>query len=160
MIHHDGGPNPGVVQAALLWPQIRTPPQGIRHHCKSRNAGGRASDDAIRSLVISYKFLDTKELFVFHHTDCGMETFDDATMHRLLNFKLDTFRADENSWHDHGTSPGSAEGDYTPTVTADVKRIREHPLVLARIPIYGFVYDVKTGRLNEVAETTELGKAG
>lgn len=89
-----------------------------------------------------------------------METFDDATMHRLLNFKLDTFRADENSWHDHGTSPGSAEGDYTPTVTADVKRIREHPLVPARIPIYGFVYDVKTGRLNEVAETTELGKAG
>ena len=89
-----------------------------------------------------------------------METFDDATMHRLLNFKLDTFRADENSWHDHGASPESAEGDYTPTVTADVKRIREHPLVPARIPIYGFVYDVKTGRLNEVAETTELGKAG
>ena len=132
--------------------------EGVAHVI--RNAGGRASDDTIRSLVISYKLLGTKEWFVIHHTDCGMETFDDATMHRLLNFSLDTFHADENSWHDHGASPGSAEGDYTPTVTADVKRIREHPLVPARIPIYGFVYDVKTGRLNEVAETTEVGKAG
>jgi len=77
----------------------------------------------------------------------------------LIVWKL-TFRADENSWPDHGPRPGSAEGDYTRTVTADVKRIREHPLVPARIPIYGFVYDVKTGRLNEVAETTEVGKAG
>jgi len=134
-----------------------------------RNAGGRASDDAIRSLVISYKLLGTKEWFVIHHTDCGMETFDDATMRRLLNSSLDTSHADENGWHDHGASTGSAEGDYidwltiddhTRTVTADVKRIREHPLVPARIPIYGFVYEVKTGRLNEVAEATEVGKAG
>src|SRR6188508_3821731 len=49
-----------------------------------RNAGGRASDDAIRSLVISYKLLGTREWFVIHHTDCGMETFTDDVMRRLL----------------------------------------------------------------------------
>src|SRR5215467_12771230 len=49
-----------------------------------RNAGGRASDDAIRSLVISYKLLGTGEWFVIHHSDCGMETFTDEVMRRLL----------------------------------------------------------------------------
>jgi len=49
-----------------------------------RNAGGRASDDAIRSLVISYKLLGTKEWFVIHHTDCGMEFFTDQVMRGLL----------------------------------------------------------------------------
>lgn len=134
-----------------------------------RNAGGRASDDAIRSLVISYKLLGTHEWFVIHHTDCGMETFNDEIMRGLLRSSLDTSHVDENGWHDHGASPGSAEGDYvnwltiddhTRTLTADVKRIREHPLVPGRIPIYGFVYDVKTGRLNEVPEAMAAGKAG
>src|SRR5437867_7695157 len=53
-----------------------------------RNAGGRASDDAIRSLVISYKLLGTREWFVIHHTDCGMETFTDETMRKLLASSL------------------------------------------------------------------------
>ena len=55
-----------------------------------RNAGGRASDDAIRSLVISHKLLGTKEWFVIHHTDCGMETFTDEVMRGLLRQSLDT----------------------------------------------------------------------
>src|SRR6476646_11711751 len=55
-----------------------------------RNAGGRASDDAIRSLVISHKLLGTKEWFVIHHTDCGMETFTDDVIGDLLADKLDT----------------------------------------------------------------------
>src|SRR5258706_6760475 len=55
-----------------------------------RNAGGRASDDAIRSLVISYKLLGTREWFVIHHTDCGMETFNDAIMTDLLAKSLET----------------------------------------------------------------------
>ena len=50
-----------------------------------RNAGGRASDDAIRSLVISYKLLGTKEWFVIHHTDCGMQLFDNEIMGNLLS---------------------------------------------------------------------------
>jgi carbonic anhydrase len=54
-----------------------------------RNAGGRATDDAIRSLVISYKLLGTREWFVVHHTDCGMETFTDNTMRQLLANRFD-----------------------------------------------------------------------
>src|SRR6201986_316277 len=55
-----------------------------------RNAGGRATDDAIRSLVISYKLLGTKEWFVIHHTDCGMALFDDEIMGGLLEKSLET----------------------------------------------------------------------
>src|SRR5450432_2362432 len=55
-----------------------------------RNAGGRASDDAIRSLVISYKLLGTREWFVIHHTDCGMLLFTDDIMHSLLSKSLKT----------------------------------------------------------------------
>ena len=55
-----------------------------------RNAGGRASDDAIRSLVISYKLLGTNEWFVIHHTDCGMEFFTDEIMRDLLASSLET----------------------------------------------------------------------
>ena len=133
-----------------------------------RNAGGRASDDAIRSLVISYKLLGTREWFVIHHTDCGMETFTDEIMRGLLASSLKTATIDDSGWHDHGAGPGASEGDYIDwltiadnerSVVADVRRIRTHPLVPARIPIYGYIYDCKTGQLNEVPETIEVGKA-
>jgi len=133
-----------------------------------RNAGGRASDDAIRSLVISYKLLGTREWFVIHHTDCGMETFTDDVMRGLLRSSLETSSVDEGGWHDHGEGPGSTEGDYVDwltisdgarSVAADVARIRRHPLVPGRIPIYGYIYDCKTGRLVEVPEATEAGRA-
>jgi len=67
-----------------------------------RNAGGRASDDAIRSLVISYKLLGTREWFVVHHTDCGMETFTDDVMRKLLRSSLKTASVDASGWHDAG----------------------------------------------------------
>ena len=133
-----------------------------------RNAGGRASDDAIRSLVISYKLLGTREWFVVHHTDCGMQTFTDEIMRRLLRNSLETATIDASGWHDTGKGPGSHEGDFVDWLTiedqaksvlADVQRIRNHPLVPAGIPIYGYIYDVKTGRLNEVAEATKAGRA-
>ncbi|MEJ8573423.1 carbonic anhydrase [Microbaculum marinum] len=134
-----------------------------------RNAGGRASDDAIRSLVISYKLLGTREWFIVHHTDCGMETFTDDVMRGLLESSLETSTVDASGWHDHGAGPGSHEGDYidwltisdnAQSVVADVKRVRDHPLVPARIPIYGYIYDVRTGELVEVPEATEAGAAG
>ena len=134
-----------------------------------RNAGGRASDDAIRSLVISYKLLGTREWFVVHHTNCGMETFNDEIMRRLLASSLKAASIDSTGWHDTGAGPGSTEGAYidwltisdqAQSVCADVQRIRSHPLVPAEIPIYGYVYDVKTGRLNEVAEATKIGRVG
>ena len=131
-----------------------------------RNAGGRASDDAIRSLVISYKLLGTREWFVIHHTDCGMETFTDEIIRGLLAQSLKTASVDESGWHDTGEGPGSTEAqfisfltisDLQQSVVDDVQRIRSHPLVPRDIPIYGYIYDVKSGRLVEVTEATHIG---
>ena len=133
-----------------------------------RNAGGRASDDAIRSLVISYKLLGTREWFVIHHSDCGMETFSNDIMSGLLSSSLKTATVDTSGWHDSGEGPGSTEGRYInwltiadneKSVVEDVLRVRKHPLVPADIPIYGYIFDVKTGRLVEVSEAREIGKA-
>src|ERR1700759_5000785 len=77
-----------------------------------RNAGGRASDDAIRSLVISYKLLGTREWFVIHHTDCGMEAFTDEIMCSLLASSLETAALEPTGWRDIGKGPGSVEGQY------------------------------------------------
>ena len=132
-----------------------------------RNAGGRASDDAIRSFVISYKLLGTREWFVIHHTQCGMATFTDEVMRNLLASSLQTAALGASGWQDSGEGPGSTEGSYidwltisdsTQSVVEDVTRIRNHPLVPGDIPIYGYIYDVKTGRLEEVSEATEAGK--
>lgn len=133
-----------------------------------RNAGGRASEDAIRSFVISHKLLGTREWFVIHHTDCGMETFTNDVMADLLDSSLETATVDASGWHDTGKGPGSPEGHYinwltiadqAASVIEDVKRIKAHPLVPGNIPVYGYIYDCKTGRLVEVTEATVLGKA-
>ena len=133
-----------------------------------RNAGGRASDDAIRSLVISYKLLGTSEWFVIHHTNCGMEFFTGGVMRGLLASSLETAALDAHGFHDIGKGPGSTEGEFIEwltikdqpkSVTADVRRIRSHPLVPKGIPIYGYLYEVKTGKLLEVLEATEAGRA-
>ena len=134
-----------------------------------RNAGGRASDDAIRSLVISYKLLGTKEFFVVHHTNCGMVTFTNGVMSDLLSKSLEQAVVDENGWRDVGQGPGSPEGakidwltftDNHQAVIDDVKKIRNHPLIPKSIPVYGYLYDVRTGKLEEIKEATEIGKAG
>lgn len=133
-----------------------------------RNAGGRASDDAIRSLVISYKLLGTREWFVVHHTDCGMETFTDDIMRGLLASSLETSSVDASGWHDNGQGPGSTEGNYVDwltiadnpkSVVEDVQRIRSHPLVPSNIPIYGYIYDCANGKLVEIPEATAIGQA-
>ena len=132
-----------------------------------RNAGGRASDDAIRSLVISYKLLGTAEWFVIHHSDCGMEFFTNDVMGDLLAQSLETAALGPDGFHDVGTGPGSTAGraidwltiaDRTQSVVDDVSRIRNHPLVPPSIPIYGYVYDVRTGALDEVADATQAGR--
>jgi carbonic anhydrase len=131
-----------------------------------RNAGGRASDDAIRSLVISYKLLGTSAWFVIHHTGCGMEFFTDEIMRGLLASSLDTAQLGADGFVDVGEGPGSAEAKYVDWLTIsdnaqsvvdDVTRIRSHPLVPSRIAIYGYIYDVATGRLVEVPEATKVG---
>lgn len=156
-----------------------------------RNAGGRASDDAIRSLIISHKLLGTVEWFVIHHTNCGMELFSDEVMASLLEESLSTASFDGKNWSNpqqvatfatpedsrhrrqRVTEPeplggGSTAGHFIKwltirkqeeSVVQDVQRIRRHPLVPPYIPIYGFIYDVTTGRLVEVPEAIVAGKA-
>ncbi len=124
-----------------------------------RNAGGRASDDAIRSLVISYKLLGTNEFFVIHHTDCGMEFFTNDVIRGLLNSSLETAELSSSGFRDIGKGPGSRAGEYIEwlaikdqkqAVVDDVARIRNHPLVPKSIPVHGYIYDVGSGRLLEV----------
>lgn len=132
-----------------------------------RNAGGRASDDAIRSLVISYKLLGTREWFVVHHTDCGMETFNNQIMGDLLASSLKTASVDASGWHDSGEGAGTNDGKFIQWLTIsnqeqsvleDVQRIRNSPMVPADIPIYGYIYDCKSGQLIEVPQATAAGK--
>ena len=133
-----------------------------------RNAGGRASDDAIRSLVISYKLLGTTEWFVIHHTNCGMEFFTNDVMRGLLASSLETAALTDKGFQDVGKGPGSHAGEFIEWLTIrdqeqsvrdDVQRIREHPLVPKSIAIYGYVYDVKSGRLVEVPEANRPAEA-
>jgi carbonic anhydrase len=133
-----------------------------------RNAGGRASDDAIRSLVISYKLLGTREWFVIHHSNCGMELFTDEVIRDLLASSLKTAQHDGTKWQDVGPGPGSHQAEFVDwltirnqveSVVTDVERIRNHALVPADIPIYGYIYQVETGHLVEVTEATRVGRA-
>jgi len=106
-----------------------------------RNAGGRASEDALRSLVISTELLGTNTFVVIHHTDCGMLTFTNEDLRRKL--------ADERG-------VDASDVDFLPfpdldqSVRDDVRAIRESPLIADQVPVSGFVYDVRTGRLQAV----------
>jgi carbonic anhydrase len=137
-----------------------------------RNAGGRATDDAIRSLVISHKLLGTNTFFVVHHSDCGMELFNDQIIGDLLENDLETANIDFATGKWSPAVPrsfaGSSEGKFIKwhtftnleaSVIEDVKRIKAHALVPKNIPVFGFYYDVKTGKLVEVKEASEAGKA-
>ena len=133
-----------------------------------RNAGGRASDDAIRSLIISHKLLGTAEWFVIHHTDCGMEYFTDEIIRDLFSKSLATASVDEKGWKNVTEEGGSDEAKHISFLTInnqaesilqDVKRIKAHPLVPSYIPVYGYLYNVKTGKLTEITEATTAVKA-
>lgn len=106
-----------------------------------RNAGGRASDDAIRSLIISSHLLNTREFVVIHHTDCGMLTFTNADLRGKLAQETE---ADVSGF------------DFLPftdleeSVRDDVRRIQESPFLADSIPVSGFIYDVRSGRLEAV----------
>jgi carbonic anhydrase len=133
-----------------------------------RNAGGRASDDAIRSLVISYKLLGTQEFFVIHHTECGMLSFTNEVIRELLASSLEAAQLTPQGFQDVGKGPGSPEGEYIEwlafkdpkqAVIDDVARIKAHPLVPKTIPVYGYIYDVRTGKLVEVEGARSVGTA-
>ncbi len=107
-----------------------------------RNAGGRAAD-ALRSLVISQRLLGTQEVLVVHHTDCGMLTFDNPTLYGHL------------PGADLGADASDIDflpfSDLEQSVRDDVELIRSSPLIAKDTPVTGFVYDVKTGKIHEVA---------
>lgn len=106
-----------------------------------RNAGGRASEDAIRSLVISNELLGTREFMVIHHTDCGMLSFTNDDLRQKLR-------------NDLGVDASGIDflpfSDLDESVRQDVATIRSSPLIPDDIPVSGFVYDVHTGKLREV----------
>ena len=133
-----------------------------------RNAGGRASDDAIRSLIISHKLLGTRDWFVIHHTDCGMETFNNEIISDLLEENLETATVDENGWSNLRKGGGNTDGKFInwltinnqeASVIEDVKRIRNHPLVSDSVSVYGYIFNVKNGEIREVKQASEIGKA-
>jgi carbonic anhydrase len=132
-----------------------------------RNAGGRSSDDAIRSLLISHKLLGTQEWFVIHHTNCGMTLFNNEIMTDLLSESLESAAFDGKTWTNPSREGGAAEGAYInflafsnleKSVVEDVRRIRRHPLVPRNIPLYGYIYDVSSGLLEEVPDATASGR--
>jgi carbonic anhydrase len=105
-----------------------------------RNAGGLATDDAIRSLVISQQLLGTEEVVVIEHTGCGMLTFRDDEVRRKL--ASETGVDSELAFH--------AFPDLESNLRAQVERIQEHPWT-KDVPVHGLIYEVETGRLREVA---------
>jgi carbonic anhydrase len=106
-----------------------------------RNAGGRVSDDALRSLIISSHLLGTTEYVVIHHTDCGMLTFTNDELHAGL-----ARETQEDATH-IDFLPFS---DLTESVREDMQRITASPFIPEGIAVRGFIYDVTSGRLTEV----------
>ena len=107
-----------------------------------RNAGGLVTDDALRSLVISHWLLGTREFFVVAHTDCGMLTFTNEDLHGKLREEADADASDV----DFHPFP-----DLEESVRQSLRRVRESPLLPDTVPVSGWVYDVRSGRLAEVA---------
>lgn len=106
-----------------------------------RNAGGVVTDDGIRSLTISHRLLGTEEIMLIHHTDCGMLTFGDDAFRRQIQ-------------EETGIKPewaAEAFDDVEEDVRQSIARIKASPFIPKKEHVRGFVYDVKTGRLNEVS---------
>ncbi|OBB90845.1 carbonic anhydrase [Mycobacterium sp. 852002-40037_SCH5390672] len=105
-----------------------------------RNAGGVVTDDVIRSLAISQRLLGTREIILIHHTDCGMLTFTDDDFKRSIQ-------------EETGIKPGwaaEAFGDLAEDVRQSLRRLEASPFVTKHVSARGFVFDVATGKLNEV----------
>jgi carbonic anhydrase len=151
-----------------------------------RNAGGLATDDALRSLIISYKLLGVEEFYVVQHTDCGMQKFTNKVMVELLEGSLVTATLIKNcnitlhplqdnnvcKWINTSKCCGKrACIDYNcidwltiddgmfHSVVDSVRTIRNHPLIPSNIPIYGFIFDVITGELIPVKKAMKIGRA-
>lgn len=152
-----------------------------------RNAGGRASEDALRSLILGYKLLGAEQIFVIQHTDCAMQKFTNAVMNDLLTESLVTATLVKNcnvslypvqssnvcQWANTSSCCGAKlcsgcgciinwlpiNNGLAKSVLEDVTTIRKHPLIPSDIPIYGFIFDVITGDLIPVPKADKVGVA-
>lgn len=107
-----------------------------------RNAGGIATDDAIRSLIVSHHLLDTQEFIIINHTDCGLLKVKEHDLRAKLTEKMGVVASEPAHFH--------AFDDLEGNVREQVRRVRSHPWIPKQIPVRGFIYDVKTGKLKEV----------
>jgi carbonic anhydrase len=109
-----------------------------------RNAGGIATEDALRSLIVSHHLLDTQEFIIINHTDCGLLKVREGELKQKLADKMGTPAGAPAHFH--------AFDDLEENVRQQVRRVKSHPWIPKHIPVRGFVYDVRTGKLSEVAE--------
>jgi carbonic anhydrase len=117
-----------------------------------RNAGGVVTEDALRSLIISHYLLGTQEFMIVNHTDCGMLTFQDADLHGRLRKETGTVAVTPVAF--------CAFDNVEENVRRQILKLKSHPWVPRQIPVRGFVYDVRSGKLAEVtAEKTARGTA-
>ena len=127
-----------------------------------RNAGGKVTDDTIRSFVVSYKLLGTKDWFVIQHTDCGLSKITDEKMASLLESDLEIASFENGDWNSNkndNSESGSSFGhqvewntflDLKKSILEDIEKIKNHPLTPSHINVYGLIYDVKTGELESL----------
>lgn len=106
-----------------------------------RNAGGLATDDAVRSLILSTHLLGTRAIAIIQHTECGLLSITDEQMR---------FRLTSETGRDASHLEFHAFTDLDSNVAAQVKRVREHPFLPKNIQVHGYVYNVKKGSLREV----------
>ena len=107
-----------------------------------RNAGGIATEDALRSLIVSHHLLDTQEFIIINHTDCGLLKVKEYELRAHLANKMGAISSEPS--HFYGFD------DLEANLREQVIRVKSHPWVPKHIPVRGFVYDVKTGKLTEV----------
>ncbi len=117
-----------------------------------RNAGGIVTDDALRSLIISQRLLGTQEFMIINHTECGMLTFKDEDLRERLRWETGTDTAAPETF--------GAFGNVEENVRRQILRLRSHPWIPREIPVRGFVYDVHSGKLTEVAAGRGAGGSG
>lgn len=108
-----------------------------------RNAGGIVTEDALRSLILSHHLLGTQEFMIINHTDCGMLTFKDEDVREKLQQLTGTATVAPVHFY--------AFSDLEENIRRQAQKVKSHPWVSKDIPVRGFIYDVKTGRLREVA---------
>jgi len=108
-----------------------------------RNAGGIATEDAIRSLIVSHHLLDTQEFIIINHTDCGLLKVKEYELRARLAEKMGAVASEPAHFY--------AFDDLEANVRQQIERVKSHPWIPKHIPVRGFIYDVKTGRLSEVS---------